>query len=108
MGEVYEARDSRLGRAVALKALPAELSRDEGRRRRFLQEARATAALNHPGIVAIHDLLSSDGHDVIVMEQVSGRPLDALVRGGLRIGEALRIAVGVAEALAVMSRQVVQ
>jgi serine/threonine protein kinase/dipeptidyl aminopeptidase/acylaminoacyl peptidase len=100
MGEVYRARDPRLGREVAIKVLPPELARDDTRRRRFLQEARAASALNHPGIVAIHELESAEGVDFIVMEYVPGRTLDALIRSGLRLGEALRIAVGVADAVA--------
>jgi Tol biopolymer transport system component len=100
MGEVYRARDPSLGRDVAVKVLPAGLSPDEGRRRRFLQEARSAAGLHHPGIVAIHALESVDGHDVIVMEHVAGRTLDAVIRSGLRLGEALRIAIQVADALA--------
>jgi eukaryotic-like serine/threonine-protein kinase len=100
MGEVYRARDSRLGRDVAIKVLPPDLARDETRRRRFLQEARAASALNHPGIVSIHALESAEGVDFIVMEYVPGRTLDAFIRSGLPLGEALRIAVRVADAVA--------
>ena len=61
MGEVYRARDSNLGRDVALKTLPAELTGDEARRARFEREARVLASLNHPNIVTIHSVDHSDG-----------------------------------------------
>ncbi len=102
MGEVYCARDMRLDRTVALKALPAEKLADEQRKRRFLAEARAASALNHPNIVSIHDLAASDGADFLVMEYVSGKTLaDVIPRKGLRLGEALRYAIQVSDALAV-------
>jgi len=86
MGEVYRARDTRLGREVAVKVLPAERLSDEGRRRRFVQEARAASALNHPNIVTIHEIESADGIDFIVMEYVPGKTLDALIpRQGMRL-----------------------
>ena len=68
MGVVYKARDTLLGRFVALKALPPESVADPERRQRFLDEAKAASALQHPGIVAIHDVVSADGRDFIVME----------------------------------------
>jgi eukaryotic-like serine/threonine-protein kinase len=61
MGEVYRARDTRLGREVAIKVLPASVSQDPDRLRRFEQEARAASALNHPGILTIHDFGSVSG-----------------------------------------------
>src|SRR4029077_8692589 len=73
MGEVYRARDLRLGREVAIKVLPAERMADADRRRRFVQEARAASALNHPNIVTIHEIGSVDGIDFIVMEYVRGK-----------------------------------
>ena len=79
MGEVYRARDTRLGREVAIKVLPAERLADEGRRARFVQEARAASALNHPHIVTIHEIESADGIDFIVMELVHGQTLDGLI-----------------------------
>ena len=79
MGEVYRARDTRLGREVAIKVLPAERVTDEGRRRRFAQEARAASALNHSNIVTIHEIESAEGVDFIVMEYVQGQTLDGLI-----------------------------
>jgi serine/threonine protein kinase len=68
MGEVYRARDSRLGRDVAIKVLPSELSSDAGRLRRFEKEARAASALNHPSIVSIYDVGTEGTVSYIVME----------------------------------------
>lgn len=100
MGEVYRALDPRLDREVAIKVLPPERM-DEERRRRFVQEARAASALNHPNIVTIHEIESADGRDFIVMEYVPGKSLDRLIpRQGMPLGEALRIAIPVADALA--------
>jgi Tol biopolymer transport system component/predicted Ser/Thr protein kinase len=100
MGEVYRARDTRLGRDVAIKVLPTDRLTDQGRRRRFVQEARAASALNHPNIVTIHEIESADGADFIVMEYVPGKTLDALMRQRMRLAEALRVAVPIADALA--------
>jgi Tol biopolymer transport system component/tRNA A-37 threonylcarbamoyl transferase component Bud32 len=101
MGEVYRARDTRLGREVAIKVLPAERLSDEQRRARFVQEARAASALNHPHIVTIYDIASAEGTEFIVMELVPGKTLDALIpRHGMRLGEVLRIAIPLADALA--------
>jgi len=101
MGEVYRARDTRLGRVVAIKVLPAERMADENRRRRFVQEAQAASALNHPHIVTIYEIESADGNDFIVMEYVPGKTLDAVIpRQGMRLGEVLRIAIPIADAVA--------
>src|SRR5262245_27382342 len=101
MGEVYRARDPRLDRIVAVKALPADKLADEGRKRRFLAEARAASALNHPNIVGIHDLATANGTDFLVMEYVPGKTLDETIpRKGLRLNEALRYATQIADALA--------
>jgi serine/threonine protein kinase len=101
MGEVYRARDPRLGREVAIKVLPHERVADESRRQRFIQEAKAASALNHPHIVTIHEIESAHGIDFLVMEYVRGKSLDALIpRQGMRLNEALRIAIAVADALA--------
>src|SRR5262245_17144501 len=75
MGEVYRARDGRLGRDVAIKVLPASLSMDTERLRRFEQEARSTAALNHPNILAVYDVGSHDGTPYVVYELLEGGTL---------------------------------
>jgi Tol biopolymer transport system component/tRNA A-37 threonylcarbamoyl transferase component Bud32 len=100
MGEVYRARDPRLAREVAIKVLPSDRLSDQGRRRRFVQEARAASQLNHPSIVTIHEIEREGDVDFIVMELVSGRSLDKLIpKGGMPLGEALRLAVPIADAL---------
>jgi Tol biopolymer transport system component len=103
MGEVYRAHDARLGRDVAVKVLPSDISADPVRRQRFDTEARAVAALNHPNICAIHDVGSDGGIDYLVLELVDGETLAArLARGPLPVSEALararEIAAGVAAA----------
>src|SRR6188508_2005403 len=101
MGEVYRAQDDRLGRSVAIKVLPSEVSSDPDRRRRFEREARAIAALNHPHICAVHDVGHQDGVDYLVMELLDGESLaDRLVRGPLPFDEASPIALTVVETLA--------
>src|SRR5258706_13693317 len=72
MGEVYRARDAKLGRDVALKVLPSDVAADRDRLRRFEQEARAASSLNHPNIVTIHDIGGSDSIAYIAMELVDG------------------------------------
>src|SRR5258706_4974887 len=101
MGEVFKATDTRLGRAVAIEAMPADKLGDPDRCRRFLQEARAASALHHANIVTIYDLLEEGGVNYIVMEYVAGRTLDDLIpNGGMRAQQALRIAGQTADALA--------
>jgi Tol biopolymer transport system component len=101
MGEVYRARDSRLGRDVAIKILPADVSADAGRRSRFEQEARAVAALNHPNILGLYDIGNEDGVSYIVTEFVSGETLAALLeRGPLPARKLLDIAVQIAGGMA--------
>jgi Tol biopolymer transport system component len=101
MGEVYRARDTRLGRDVAVKVLPADRLKDEARRRRFNQEARAASALSHPHIVTIHEIEFADGVDFIVMEYVPGQTLDQRIpQHGLPVREALGLAIPIADALA--------
>jgi Tol biopolymer transport system component len=98
---VYRARDTRLGRVVAIKVLPAERMADENRRQRFVREAQAASALNHPNIVTIHEIESADGNDFIVMEYVPGKTLDTIIpRQGMRLSEVLRIAIPIADAVA--------
>ena len=101
MGEVYRARDSRLGRDVALKLLPASFAADAERLRRFEQEARAVAALSHPNILAIHDIGQHDGAPYLVSELLEGESLrEALQRGVLSHRRALDYAVQIAHGLA--------
>ena len=101
MGEVYRAHDTRLDRDVAIKVLPADRLSDEVQRARFVREARAASALDHPNIVTIHEIESESGVDFIVMELVAGRNLRTLIpRQGLPVPEALRIAIPLADALA--------
>src|SRR6202050_1732847 len=82
MGEVYRARDTRRGREVALKVLPESFSRDAERLRRFEQEARAVAALNHPNILAIHDIGEQRGAPFIVSELLEGCSLRVELENG--------------------------
>jgi len=101
MGVVYKAEDTKLGRMVALKVLPPERVVDPDRRRRFVQEARAASALNHPNIITIHDIDEAQGVHFIAMEYVQGKTLDRLIaRHGLRVDEALKYAVQMATGLA--------
>jgi len=101
MGVVYKARDTVLERFVALKVLPPDKSSDPERRRRFLQEAKSASALNHPGIVSVHDVLTVDDQDVLVMELVDGETLERLLtQKRLVLGEALSLGIGIADALA--------
>ena len=100
MGEVYRARDTKLGREVAIKVLPAALTSDAERCARFEREARLLAALNHPHIAAIHSFEQSEGIRALVLELVDGPSLaDRLAGGPLSIKEALDIARQIAEAL---------
>ena len=101
MGEVYRARDARLSREVAIKVLPAALSADAERLRRFEKEARAASSLNHPNIVTIYDIGESGGTSFIAMEAVDGRTLREMVAGGpLPTKQLLAIAAQMADGLA--------
>jgi tetratricopeptide (TPR) repeat protein/TolB-like protein len=101
MGEVYRARDARLGRDIALKILSPELSASGDHLRRFEQEARAASALNHPNIITIYDIGRVDSVAYIAMELVEGQDLRTLIGGQpLPLKQALRIAVKVADGLA--------
>ncbi|MPZ21044.1 MAG: protein kinase [Luteitalea sp.] len=99
MGEVYRALDTGLRREVAIKVLRADRHTTETGRRRFIQEARTASALNHPNIATIHDIATVDGTDFIVMEYVTGQPLSALVRSGMSVDAAIRVAIPIADAL---------
>jgi eukaryotic-like serine/threonine-protein kinase len=100
MGLVYKARDDRLGRLVAIKVLP-EHRLDAAHRSRFLREARAASALNHPGIVTIYEVASCKGTEMIVMEYVDGDTLSALLASGaLPLPQVLACAIQIADALA--------
>ena len=101
MGVVYRAHDPRLGRSIALKILPAQSAVDDEALARFEQEARAASALNHPGIVTIFDIGTSEGVRYIAQEFVDGQTLRQRLSGHrLPIPEALEIAIQVASALA--------
>jgi serine/threonine protein kinase len=100
MGIVYQARDIHLDRMVALKVLAPERVGDPESKRRFVQEAKAASALNHPNIVTIHDISSCNGVDFIVMEYIAGRTLEALIPSrGIRPAQVLKYAVQLADAL---------
>ena len=100
-GEVYRARDTRLGRMVAIKILPAAFALDAERRERFRREALAASALNHPNICTVYELFESGEKTFIVMELVEGRTLHAaLASGPLPAAEAVPIALQIADALA--------
>src|SRR5690348_9694397 len=101
MGVVYRARDERLERDVALKFLPPHLSTDQAAKKRFLVEARAAAALEHPNICTVHEIGDTDdGQLYIVMAYYDGETLEQrITRGPLAVGEALRIAAEIARGL---------
>lgn len=100
MGEVFLARDTRLDRAVAIKALPAHLAADQVRLARFQREAKMLAALSHPSIGAIYGLEEVGGHHYLILEFIEGETLaDVLKRGPIPIAEALPLARQIAEAL---------
>jgi serine/threonine protein kinase len=101
MGVVWKAEDPRLGRHVALKFIPDEVARDRERVERFLREARAASATNHPNICSIHDIGDWDGRRFIVMEIVEGRSLRRHIDGKpMDVGTAVDLAIQVADALA--------
>src|SRR5262252_8125905 len=100
MGEVYRARDPRLGRDVAIKVLPEAVARDADRLARFEREARTVAALNHPSIVTLFSVEQDQGVRFLTMELVEGERLDHIVRpGGLPVARVLEIGIALADAL---------
>ena len=106
MGEVYEARDTRLNRKVAVKVLPSHFSTDPEMKARFEREAQTIAGLNHPHICVLYDVGHQDGTDYLVMEYLEGRTLARqLEKGALPLDEALKIAIEIADALAKAHRQ---
>src|SRR5579871_6554860 len=101
MGEVYRATDTKLGRDVALKVLPAEMAQDSERLGRFRREAKVLAQLDHPNIVTIYSVEESDGIHFLTMQLVEGIPLDRLISsGGASIEQIVEIAGALADALA--------
>jgi Tol biopolymer transport system component len=101
MGEVYRARDTRLGREVAIKVLPPDVSVDADRLRRFEKEAQAASSLNHPNIVTIHEIEQIDSTSFIVMELVEGKTLrDIVAEGALPVRRLLAIGAQIADGLA--------
>jgi len=101
MGEVYRARDSRLGREVAIKVLPASFSADADRLRRFEQEARAAGILNHPNLTAVLDIGEHEGAPYVVQELLEGETLRVALAGGrLAPRKAIDFAIQIAHGLA--------
>ncbi|HZU45337.1 MAG TPA: serine/threonine-protein kinase, partial [Terriglobales bacterium] len=108
MGEVYRARDTRLGRDVAIKVLPQQFSTDADLKQRFEREARAISSLSHPNICALYDVGSQDGTEYLVMEYLEGETLaDRLLRGPLPVQEVLKVGSEVADALDKAHRQAI-
>ena len=100
MGEVWRARDTKLGREVAIKTLPEEFAKDADRLARFEREAKLLASLNHPNIAAIHGFEEDKGTHFLVLELVEGDTLaDRVKRGAIPVEESLKLALQIAEAL---------
>jgi serine/threonine protein kinase len=101
MGEVYLAQDTRLDRKVALKILPADVADNRDRMNRFVREARAASALNHPNIITIHEIDQAGSIHFIATEFIDGETLRQRINSGrLSIADALEVAIQVASALA--------
>jgi len=106
MGEVYKARDTRLGRTVAIKILPPAAADDGQRRERFRREARAISSLSHPHICTLHDIGEDRSVEFLVMEYLAGETLaHRLLRGALPLDDVLRLAAQIADALDAAHRQ---
>ncbi len=106
MGEVYRARDTRLGREVAIKVLPSQLSQDHDLRARFEREAKVISGLQHPNICVLYDVGRQDEVDFLVMEYLEGETLAARIKKGpLPLDDALKIAIAVASALGAAHRK---
>src|SRR5881628_1619398 len=100
MGEVYLAQDTKLDRRVALKVLPAEVAANHDRMRRFMQEAKAASALNHPNIITIHEIEQIDSVNFIATEFIDGETLrQRLRKAPVKLGEMLDVAAQIASAL---------
>ncbi len=100
MGEIWKAQDARLNRMVAIKVLTNANAGDSDRRRRFIQEAQAASALNHPNIITIYDITSDEESEYMVMEYVAGKTLaDLIPAGGLGVAKTLQYSVQMADAL---------
>ncbi|HEV2033917.1 MAG TPA: serine/threonine-protein kinase, partial [Candidatus Dormibacteraeota bacterium] len=106
MGEVYRARDTRLGRDVAIKVLPEAFARDAVLKERFEREAKTISSLNHPNICTLYDVGHQNGTDFLVMELLEGESLaQRLTKGALPVAETLRIGIEMADALERAHRQ---
>ena len=106
MGEVYRARDTRLGRDVAIKVLPEAFAKDAILKERFEREAKTISSLNHPNICTLYDVGHQDGTDFLVMELLEGESLaQRLVKGALPVAETLRIGMEMSDALERAHRQ---
>ena len=106
MGEVYSARDTRIGRKVAVKLLPSDLARDADLLRRFEQEVRAVGMLNHPNILTIHDVGTYEGSPYLVSELLDGETLrDRLGNGAFPVGRAVDVAIQITRGLSAAHEQ---
>ena len=106
MGEVYRARDGRLGRDVAVKVLPPSLANDKDRLRRFEQEAKTVAALNHPNILGLHDIGNYEGAPFLVSELLEGETLrEKISEGPIPTRRTVEYALGIAQGLAAAHAQ---